>query len=62
MLGHAISEDQLIVHDEEFGNNSVDMPLSVLLGKPPKMTRNVKREKVQLPKFDTEQHRAERSH
>jgi phosphoribosylformylglycinamidine synthase len=53
VLGRAISEDQLIVHDEEFCNNAVDMPLSVLLGKPPKMTRNVKREQVKLPKFDT---------
>ncbi|MFA6119764.1 MAG: phosphoribosylformylglycinamidine synthase [Sideroxydans sp.] len=53
VLGKAISEDQLIVHDEEFANNAVDMPLSVLLGKPPKMTRNVKREQVTLPKFDT---------
>ncbi|MBA4381967.1 MAG: phosphoribosylformylglycinamidine synthase [Sideroxydans sp.] len=53
VLGKAISEDQLIVHDDEFANNAVDMPLSVLLGKPPKMTRNVKREQVSLPKFDT---------
>ncbi|MEQ1534142.1 MAG: phosphoribosylformylglycinamidine synthase [Sideroxydans sp.] len=53
VLGKAISEDQLIVHDEEFANNAVDMPLSVLLGKPPKMTRNVKREQVKLPAFDT---------
>jgi phosphoribosylformylglycinamidine synthase len=53
VLGRAISEDRLVVHDEEFSNNAVDMPLSVLLGKPPKMTRKVKREQVQLPKFDT---------
>jgi phosphoribosylformylglycinamidine synthase len=53
VLGTAIRDDQLVVHDEEFGNNAVDMPLSVLLGKPPKMTRNVKREQVSLPKFDT---------
>ncbi|MDD5059038.1 MAG: phosphoribosylformylglycinamidine synthase [Sideroxydans sp.] len=53
VLGKAINEDQLIVHDEEFNNNAVDMPLSVLLGKPPKMTRKVQREKVSLPKFDT---------
>ncbi|MEI7843480.1 MAG: phosphoribosylformylglycinamidine synthase [Gallionellaceae bacterium] len=53
VLGKAISEDRLVVHDEEFNNNAVDMPLSVLLGKPPKMTRNVKREEVKLPKFDT---------
>jgi phosphoribosylformylglycinamidine synthase len=53
VLGRAISEDRLVVHDEEFCNNAVDMPLSVLLGKPPKMTRKVKREHVELPKFDT---------
>ena len=53
VLGQAIDDDSLIVHDEEFNNNAVDMPLSVLLGKPPKMTRKVKRESVKLPAFDT---------
>ena len=53
VLGEAIDDDNLIVHDEEFNNNAVDMPLSVLLGKPPKMTRKVKRETVNLPDFDT---------
>ena len=53
VLGHAVSDDRLVVHDELFNNNAVDMPLSVLLGKPPKMTRQVQREKVSLPKFDT---------
>lgn len=52
VLGRAIADDQLIVHDELFKNNAVDMPLSVLLGKPPKMTRNVKREVAKLPAFD----------
>ncbi len=53
VLGHAIADDQLIVHDELYKNDAVDMPLSVLLGKPPKMTRRVKREKVQLAAFDS---------
>ncbi|MEW5905049.1 MAG: phosphoribosylformylglycinamidine synthase [Pseudomonadota bacterium] len=53
VLGRAVSEDRLTVHDALFNNDAVDMPLSVLLGKPPKMTRNVKREQVKLPKFDT---------
>jgi phosphoribosylformylglycinamidine synthase len=53
VLGTAVDEDRLVVHDNEFDNNAVDMPLSVLLGKPPKMTRDVKREKVALTKFDT---------
>lgn len=52
VLGHAIEADRLIVHDELFKNDAVDMPLSVLLGKPPKMTRVVKREKIKLPAFD----------
>jgi phosphoribosylformylglycinamidine synthase len=53
VLGKAVSEDRLVVHDQLFNNNAVDMPLSVLLGKPPKMTRKVQREKVKLPKLDT---------
>jgi phosphoribosylformylglycinamidine synthase len=53
VLGHAIADDRLIVHDELFKNDAVDMPLSVLLGKPPRMTRNVKREAVKLPAFDS---------
>ena len=53
ILGEATDGDQLTVHDAEFNNDPVNMPLSVLLGKPPKMTRRVKREAVQLPKFDT---------
>jgi len=53
VLGRAVSQDRLVVHDEEFGNHAVDMPLSVLLGKPPKMTRKVVREQVALPAFDS---------
>ncbi len=53
VLGHATVGDQLTVHDAEFNNHPVNMPLSVLLGKPPKMTRKVQREQVKLPAFDT---------
>ncbi len=53
VLGHAIADDRLIVHDELYKNDAVDMPLSVLLGKPPKMIRQVKREKVRLAAFDS---------
>lgn len=53
VLGHATVGEQLTVHDDEFNNHPVNMPLSVLLGKPPKMTRKVTHEKVQLPAFDT---------
>jgi len=53
VVGVAIEEDQLIVHDAEFDNDPVNMSLQVLLGKPPKMTRNVVRETPQLAAFDT---------
>ena len=52
LVGVAIEDDQLIVHDTEFDNDSVNMPLSVLLGKPPKMTRNVVRETPRLSSCD----------
>jgi phosphoribosylformylglycinamidine synthase len=52
VIGRATQEDQIVVHDREFGNNAVEMPLPVLLGKPPKMTRSVKREKPRLHDFD----------
>jgi phosphoribosylformylglycinamidine synthase len=52
VIGRATADDKIIVHDREFNNHAVDMPLPVLLGKPPKMTRNVKSEKTALPEFD----------
>jgi phosphoribosylformylglycinamidine synthase len=53
VVGVATDEDQLVVHDTTFNNDAVDMPLSVLLGKPPKMTRNVTRETARLSSFDS---------
>ena len=52
VVGVATADDQLTVHDKEFGDYPVDMPLSVLLGKPPKMTRNVVRETPRLTSCD----------
>ena len=48
VVGVTTIEDQLTVHDKQFGDYPVDMPLAVLLGKPPKMTRNVARETRRL--------------
>ncbi|MBI1888163.1 MAG: phosphoribosylformylglycinamidine synthase [Nitrosomonadales bacterium] len=53
VVGEAIAADRITVHDGEFGNDPVDMPLSVLLGKPPKMTRVVSRETPRLSSCDT---------
>ncbi len=52
VVGTAIDADRITVHDGEFDNDPVDMPLSVLLGKPPKMTRNVARETPRLSSCD----------
>ncbi|MEP7051778.1 MAG: phosphoribosylformylglycinamidine synthase [Pseudomonadota bacterium] len=41
VLGHATDDGVLTVTDAHFGNQPIALPLQVLLGKPPKMTRNV---------------------
>ena len=44
VVGEATEEAHLTVSDSHFGNKPVDMPLNVLLGKPPRMHRSVTRE------------------
>ena len=41
VLGHATDDGLLTVDDGHFGNQPIALPLQVLLGKPPKMTRIV---------------------
>ena len=53
IVGYATAERHLTVADSHFGNKPVDMDLSVLLGKPPKMTRDVKSVAKILCAFDT---------
>nr|WP_217344429.1 phosphoribosylformylglycinamidine synthase [Noviherbaspirillum sp. L7-7A]MBV0878579.1 phosphoribosylformylglycinamidine synthase [Noviherbaspirillum sp. L7-7A] len=52
VVGHATEERQLKVIDPQNDNNPVDMPMDVLLGKPPKMHRDVSRVAVELPPVD----------
>jgi len=52
VVGTASDDGQLQMQDPLFGNFPVDMQLEVILGKPPKMTRNVRRRKHVLPKPD----------
>lgn len=52
VVGTASSDGQLVVGDKHFDNNAVDMPMEVLLGKPPRMTRDVTTRAVYLPPFD----------
>ncbi|WP_151447702.1 phosphoribosylformylglycinamidine synthase [Lacisediminimonas profundi] len=52
VVGTATEERQLKVIDPEHGNSPVDMPMDVLLGKPPKMHRDVRHETRQLTPLD----------
>lgn len=53
VVGTATLEQQLEVADAHFGNKPVDMPMDVLLGKPPKMSRDVQRLQREIPMFDS---------
>jgi phosphoribosylformylglycinamidine synthase len=53
VVGTARAQQQLIVTDSVFGNRPVDMDISVLLGKPPKMIRDVTRIRKMPAPFDT---------
>jgi phosphoribosylformylglycinamidine synthase len=43
IVGRVTKEERLVVNDELFKNKPIDLPLEVLFGKPPKMTREVTR-------------------
>ena len=42
-IGVATGDGQLVLHDSHFGDRPIDMDIRVLLGKPPRMVRDVKR-------------------
>ncbi len=42
IIGEATNERRLVLEDPHFGNQPIDMPLEVLLGKPPRMHRKEK--------------------
>ena len=46
VIGEATEELHLTLNDSHFDNQPIDMPLEVLLGKTPKMTRNVTRQQA----------------
>ena len=51
VLGKATEQRKLRVNDPHFGNTPVDLPLDVLLGKPPKMHRDVAHQENQQAEF-----------
>ncbi|WDT87106.1 phosphoribosylformylglycinamidine synthase [Alteromonas sp. 009811495] len=52
VVGEATAEQHLNLNDSQFDNKPIDMPLDVLLGKPPKMHRDVSSTKVSSPALD----------
>ncbi|HKW39444.1 MAG TPA: phosphoribosylformylglycinamidine synthase [Burkholderiales bacterium] len=49
VVGVATDDGRLVVEDPQFRNTPVEMDLSVLLGKPPRMTRDVRRRRPDPP-------------
>ena len=52
VVGVATEEPHLTLTDSHFDNKPIDLPLSVLLGKPPKMHRDVESKKAQGQTLD----------
>ncbi|GAB4345048.1 MAG: phosphoribosylformylglycinamidine synthase [Gammaproteobacteria bacterium] len=53
VVGEATEERELIVGDAYFDNTPIAMPMEVLLGKPPKMLRDVHHYPHRKPEFET---------
>ncbi len=51
VIGEASKERQLTLGDGHFDNTPIDMPMEVLLGKPPKMLREVNHKTFKKPEF-----------
>lgn len=54
VVGEAVADKVITVSDSHFDNDPVDLPMSVLFGKPPKMHRTAVGKKVQASSFLTD--------
>lgn len=52
VVGHATAEQKLIVEDSLLKSTPIDLEMSILFGKPPKMARSAVTEPLQLPQTD----------
>jgi phosphoribosylformylglycinamidine synthase len=53
IIGTATKERRVVLHDSYFGNTPIDLPLDILLGKPPRMHKDVKSAVQHSKAFDT---------
>ncbi len=54
VVGEATEQLALALSDRHFDNHPIDMPMSLLFGKPPRMTRDVRRLAVDSPALATD--------
>ena len=54
VVGEATDQQQLSLHDTHFSNDPIDLPMSVLFGKPPKMHRQAEssQREFKIPRLD----------
>ncbi|ROS05184.1 phosphoribosylformylglycinamidine synthase [Sinobacterium caligoides] len=52
VVGEATEEHHLTLGDSHFDNKPVDLPMSVLFGKAPKMSRDIVRQSYDMPELD----------
>ncbi|VEB21751.1 phosphoribosylformylglycinamidine synthase [Avibacterium volantium] len=55
VIGKATEQQHLTLHDDHFANDPIDLPMNVLLGKTPKMTRDVASAQVNNPAVEQSQ-------
>jgi phosphoribosylformylglycinamidine synthase len=53
IVGEATKAQELVVNDTVFDNNPINMPLDILLGKPPKMHRTAESRNIPQAGFET---------
>ncbi len=53
VIGEATEEEQLLLGDGYFDNTPIDISMEILLGKPPKMLRDVHHKTFHKPEFET---------
>jgi len=52
VVGEAVDDEHLLLGDAHFDNNPIDMPMSLLFGKPPRMLRDVQHRPFHKPELD----------
>ncbi len=53
IIGTATADRRVVLHDDYFDNTPIDLPLDILLGKPPRMIKDVKSARHNSQAFNT---------